>query len=63
MPRPTLLFGAVLLLAVPAAAQPAAAQGDAAQGRFGRAELTESNAGTYYRYFIPGEATVPTPTS
>ena len=54
--RPFLIV--LALLALFATAASAFAQGDAVQGRFGRAEMTESTAGTYYRYFVPGEATI-----
>lgn len=48
---------AAVLLAVPVFAQSTASV-DPCRGRLGRAELTETTSDTYYRYSIPGEATV-----
>ncbi len=49
----------LLILAALAAATPTGAHAqDVSEGRLGRAELTESTSNTYYRYYVPGEATV-----
>lgn len=45
------------VLAASASAQTSAPV-DPCRGRLGRAELTEATSNTYYRYFVPGEATV-----
>lgn len=54
------LAALALLIGTAAQAQPASrpAPPSVAEGRLGRAELTESTAQTYYRYYVPGEATI-----
>ena len=53
---------ALLLAALPAVAQDAyyatPISFDPCQGRLGRAELTQTNSDTYYRFSTPGDATV-----
>ncbi|NNF56670.1 MAG: hypothetical protein HKN04_00370 [Rhodothermaceae bacterium] len=44
-------------MAAPVFAQTAATL-DPCRGRLGRAELTETTSDTYYRFFVPGDATV-----
>jgi hypothetical protein len=56
--RVSRLLPVILALLAASASAQTSASFDPCRGRLGRAELTEATSNTYYRYFVPGEATV-----